>query len=78
MVHLGTCFSLVCARASVCFANRFSLLFSCLEGPLQDFLGFSAKIFATKICLVSASLVKCEDLSDSLQIFLLPNPVLSS
>lgn len=51
--------------------------FRVVEDSLQGFLGFSVKIFATKICLVSSYLV-CEDLSGSLRRFLLPNPVLSS
>jgi hypothetical protein len=51
--------------------------FRVVQDSLQDFLGFSVKIFATKICLVSASLVKCEDLSGSWRRLLLPNPVLS-
>jgi hypothetical protein len=52
--------------------------FRVVENSWQDFLGFGVKIFATKICLVSTSLLQCEDLSSSMQCFLLPKPVLSS
>lgn len=58
--------------------TAFPSYFHVVGDSWQYFLRFSVKNFATKICLVSASLVQCEDLSGSLPRFLLPKPVLSS
>jgi hypothetical protein len=52
--------------------------FRAVKDSWQALNGFSVNIFATKVFLVSASLVQREELSGSVRRFLLPKHVLSS